>query len=116
VPRGRPFTLRFDVVNLLIRFTNGATGPVSACSPFGPPRTCLVGLPPHAHGKVGEARLAFSIDRGGRVLTSRIVHSSDSEALDEEALALIKRAAPLPPPPAGVPDDRLSFVVPIRYH
>jgi protein TonB len=65
---------------------------------------------------VGEARLQFSIDRNGRVLTSRIVHSSGSDALDEEALALVKRAAPLPPPPVGLPDDRLSFVVPIRYH
>jgi periplasmic protein TonB len=71
--------------------------------------------PPKARGKVGEARLAFSIDRAGRVLTSRIVHSSGSDALDEEALALVKRAAPLPPPPAGLPDERLSFVVPIRY-
>jgi len=71
--------------------------------------------PPQAHGKVGEAQLAFSIDRDGRVLTSRIVHSSGSEALDEEALALLKRAAPLPRPPAGVSDNRLSFVVPIRY-
>jgi periplasmic protein TonB len=71
--------------------------------------------PPQARGKVGEARLAFSIDRSGRVLASRIVHSSGSEALDQEALALLRRAAPLPPPPAGLPDDRLSFVVPIRY-
>jgi protein TonB len=72
--------------------------------------------PPQAGGKVGEARLAFSIDRAGRVLASRIVRSSGSEALDQEALALIRRAAPLPPPPAGLSDDRLSFVVPIRYH
>lgn len=72
--------------------------------------------PPQAHGQVGEARLAFRIDRSGRVLTSRIVHSSGSEALDEEALALIRRAVPLPVPPAGTPDDQLSFVVPIRYH
>jgi protein TonB len=71
--------------------------------------------PPQARGKVGEARLAFSIDRDGRVLASRIVHSSGSDALDEEALALVRRAAPLPPPPAGLPDERLSFVVPIRY-
>ena len=71
--------------------------------------------PPQARGKVGEARLAFSIDRTGRVLASRIVHSSGSEALDQEALALVRRAAPFPPPPAGLPDDRLSFVVPIRY-
>ncbi|HEV2954743.1 MAG TPA: TonB family protein [Xanthobacteraceae bacterium] len=72
--------------------------------------------PPQARGKVGEARLAFSIDRAGRVLESRIVHSSGSEALDQDALALIRRAAPLPPPPAGVPENRLSFMVPIRYH
>jgi periplasmic protein TonB len=72
--------------------------------------------PPAGHGHVGEARLAFSLDRGGRVLTSRIVHSSGSEALDEEALAMIKRAAPLPPPPAGISEDQLSFVVPVRYH
>jgi periplasmic protein TonB len=71
--------------------------------------------PPQAHGKTGEARLAFSIDRGGRLVASRIVHSSGSDALDEEALALIRRAAPLPPPPAGMSDDQLSFVVPIRY-
>jgi periplasmic protein TonB len=71
--------------------------------------------PPHARGQAGEAQLAFSIDRSGHVLTSRIVHSSGSQPLDEEALALIKRAAPLPAPPAGVSDDQLSFVVPIRY-
>jgi len=72
--------------------------------------------PPQARGKVGEARLAFSIDRTGRVLASRILHSSGSDALDREALALVRRAAPFPPPPAGLSDDRLSFVVPIRYH
>jgi protein TonB len=72
--------------------------------------------PPQAHGKLGEVRLEFRIDRHGHVLASRIVRSSGSDALDEEALALVKRAEPLPPPPAEIPDDQLSFVVPIRYH
>jgi protein TonB len=72
--------------------------------------------PPQARGKVGEAKLAFSIDRSGRVVESRILHSSGSDALDREALALLRRAAPFPVPPAGLSDDRLSFVVPIRYH
>jgi protein TonB len=72
--------------------------------------------PPQARGRLGEARLAFSIDRQGRVVTSRIVQSSGSDALDAEALALVKRAQPLPPPPAGLADNQLSFVVPIRYH
>ncbi len=71
--------------------------------------------PPGANGEEGTARLAFRLDRHGRVLTSRIVQSSGSAALDEETLALARRAQPFPPPPADISDDQLSFVVPIRY-
>ncbi len=71
--------------------------------------------PPGANGEAGTARLAFRLDRHGRVLTSRIVQSSGSAALDEETLALARRAQPFPPPPADISDDQLSFVVPIRY-
>ena len=71
--------------------------------------------PPGAGGVQGTARLAFRIDRRGRLLTSRIVQSSGSAALDEETLALVKRAQPFPPPPADTADDQLAFVVPIRY-
>jgi periplasmic protein TonB len=71
--------------------------------------------PPAAAGEQGTATLAFRLDRHGRVLTSRIVQSSGSAALDEETLALARRAQPFPPPPADIPDDQLSFVVPIRY-
>jgi periplasmic protein TonB len=72
--------------------------------------------PPEARGKVGEAQLEFTIDRAGNVLTSRLVRSSGSEALDTAALALVKSAAPLPIPPAGLPEDLLSVILPIRYH
>ena len=58
---------------------------------------------------------AFSIDRHGDLVSSRIVKSSGSALLDAEALDLIKRAAPLPPPPAEIADSELSFVVPIRF-
>lgn len=51
----------------------------------------------------------------GRVVTSRIAQSSGYAALDEETLALIKRAQPFPRPPADVSEEQLSFVVPIRY-
>jgi periplasmic protein TonB len=71
--------------------------------------------PPHAHSEQGVAKLAFRLDRGGRVVTSRIAQSSGSAALDEETLALIKRAQPFPAPPPDLADDQLSFVVPIRY-
>jgi protein TonB len=59
--------------------------------------------------------LAFRIDRNGHVLSSKIVQSSGSAILDEETLALIARAAPLPAPPRDVTDNQLSFVIPIKY-
>jgi protein TonB len=67
----------------------------------------------HAHG---VAKVTFKIDRSGHVVSSRIMQSSGSAALDEEALATITRAQPMPRPPADVPDDQLAFInVPIRY-
>jgi protein TonB len=71
--------------------------------------------PSAAGGAQGTARLMFRIDRRGHLLTSRIVQSSGFAALDEETLALAKRAQPFPAPPADVGDDQLSFLVPIRY-
>jgi protein TonB len=71
--------------------------------------------PPGAGGDQGTARLAFRIDRRGLLLASHIVQSSGSTALDQETLALVKRAQPFPTPPANIGDDQLSFVVPIRY-
>lgn len=64
----------------------------------------------------GTAYLAFSIDRRGRLLSSRVTRSSGFAALDREALALARRAQPFPPPPAGVPGSRIRLVLPIRFH
>jgi TonB family protein len=44
----------------------------------------------------GVVNLAFTIDRQGKVVSGKIVKSSGSTALDDEALDMIKRAAPLP--------------------
>jgi TonB family protein len=71
--------------------------------------------PAEARGAQGVVNLTFSIDRHGAVVSSRIVKSSGSAVLDAEALDLIKRAAPLPPPPADIADSELSFIVPIRF-
>ena len=64
----------------------------------------------------GIAQVAFSIDRRGRVLSSRIVTSSGSAALDREALQIITRAQPFPPPPASVAGAEIPFTVPLRFH
>jgi len=71
--------------------------------------------PAQAKGATGVVNLSFNIDRQGHVLNSQIIKSSGSAALDAEALSLLTRAAPLPPPPAAVPDSDLTFVIPIRF-
>jgi protein TonB len=71
--------------------------------------------PPAAHGVQGTAKLEFRIDHRGHLVSSRIVQSSGSAALDEETLALVRRAQPFPTPPANVSAADLSFSVPIRY-
>ena len=71
--------------------------------------------PTRAGGRFGVARVAFTIDRQGRLTDVRIVDSSGSTVLDEEAIATVRRAAPFPAPPDAVSPDQLSFVVPIRY-
>ncbi|MFJ5370340.1 energy transducer TonB, partial [Bosea sp. CER48] len=43
----------------------------------------------------GTVQVAFSIDRGGRVLSARLVRGSGDAALDEEAVAMIRRASPV---------------------
>ena len=69
-----------------------------------------------SHGDRGIAVLSFTVDQGGRVVGSRVSRSSGSAALDREALSLIQRAAPVPPPPPGIPGGRVSISVPLQYN
>jgi periplasmic protein TonB len=66
-------------------------------------------------GQSGVARVAFSIDRNGRLTEVRIAASSGSVALHEAALDLIRRSQPFPTPPAALPESDLTFVAPVRY-
>jgi periplasmic protein TonB len=69
-----------------------------------------------ARGEQGIATVAFTIDHEGRLVTSRIVRSSGSATLDEETLAMLTRAQPMPRPPDYILDSELSFVVPVRFN
>jgi len=69
-----------------------------------------------ARGEQGTAELAFSVDRRGGVHHARIIRSSGSPLLDRETLAMIERAAPLPPPPPEMSGAQISIAVPIRYN
>jgi periplasmic protein TonB len=67
-------------------------------------------------GEQGIATVAFTIDRQGQLVTSHIVKSSGSSMLDQETLAMLARAQPMPAPPGDIPDNKLSFVVPVRFN
>lgn len=72
--------------------------------------------PAEARNDRGTVQVAFSLDRRGHVTSSRIITTSGSSALDREALEMIKRAQPFPPPPAALPDSELSFSVPVVFN
>jgi protein TonB len=71
--------------------------------------------PEAANGDRGEARVAFSVDRGGRVHGARLVASSGSSVLDRDALAWLERSQPLPPPPPEIGGAMIPVTVPLRY-
>jgi protein TonB len=68
-----------------------------------------------ARRETGIAQVAFSIDRQGNVIASRIARSSGSAALDRETIDTLRRAQPFPPPPPNMPGDAFEFTVPIRF-
>jgi protein TonB len=63
-----------------------------------------------ARGETGTVKALLTIDREGRLLHSSIVQGSGSAALDQEALAVLARAQPLPRPPGELAGDELTFV------
>ena len=63
----------------------------------------------------GTVYVRFVMDRRGNVLSSQVERSSRFQSLDEEGLALLARAAPLPAPPADIAGDRIQLVVPIVF-
>ncbi len=68
-----------------------------------------------ARREQGTVTVSFTVDRNGRVLSRRIVRSSGSAALDQEALAMLSRAQPLPAFPADMEGSSRSFNAPIRF-
>jgi periplasmic protein TonB len=74
--------------------------------------------PPAAQARreQGVAQVFFTLDRQGHLVESRIVRSSGAPILDEEALALLARAQPFPPPPAELTGPQVGLTVPIRFN
>jgi protein TonB len=68
-----------------------------------------------ARGEQGVVDLTFSVDRGGHVLSRRIVSSSGHPDLDTEALAVVERAQPLPAFPMIMTQAQLDVNWSVRF-
>lgn len=68
-----------------------------------------------ARRQQGVALIRFSVDRAGVVRDVALARSSGFALLDREALALPKRASPLPPPPEDMLEAAASLVVPVDF-
>lgn len=66
-------------------------------------------------GQEGVVHVAFTVDRTGRVLTARVAKGSGYPLLDDEALATVRRASPMPPPPDDVAGDPIEVIVPVEF-
>lgn len=68
------------------------------------------------YGLQGRVSLEFTIGGGGQLEQLRMIRSSGSQVLDEEALRAIKAAAPFPPIPSWIKPVPLSISASMEYH
>lgn len=72
--------------------------------------------PANAGGRrMAEIVVAFTLDRMGHVVSASVSKSSGDRAFDDAALAMMKKADPVPPPPPLVADEGLAFALPVNF-
>lgn len=64
-------------------------------------------------GVQGMATVSFAIDASGRVTSARLARGSGNTAIDQEVMAMVRRASPFPPPDDG---RGRNFTVPVRFN
>lgn len=67
-------------------------------------------------GEEGVCLLKITIDRDGSVAGVRLMDSSGSPLLDNEALAAVRRGGPYGPLPRAYPEDHLNIFAFFRYN
>jgi protein TonB len=70
--------------------------------------------PAGAHA-VGKTTLRFTLDRDGKVIDVEIAKSSGNTVLDQEALAIVRRADPFPKFPAAKPQAQDTWTWPMTF-
>ncbi len=66
-------------------------------------------------GWQGNVIADLEIDSKGSVMSVKIKKSSTYEVLDNEALEMIKKASPFPPPPENLRGKNFNVLVPISF-
>lgn len=64
----------------------------------------------------GVAAVRFTMQRSGRIVTASLVRSTGHAILDRAALATAAPGSSLPAAPDAVPQQQLTFVVPLRFN
>jgi periplasmic protein TonB len=65
--------------------------------------------------QTAELVVSFELDRTGHVLSTHIIKGSGDASFDQAALAMMRRADPVPPPPPLVADEGLTFTLPVIF-
>jgi protein TonB len=63
-------------------------------------------------GAAGSGAVTFSLSGSGSITSVRIAKGTGAAVLDQEILAMVRRASPFPAPPDGQPK---SFTVPVNF-
>lgn len=63
----------------------------------------------------GRAKVEINVDREGNIVAHSLQTSTGHDLLDREVDKMMKRATPLPAPPADATDGQLTMVVPLAW-
>ena len=66
-------------------------------------------------GWQGTVRIKLEVDTNGTVTSSTISESSGYEALDKQALEMVKKTSPLPSPPESLRGRPFTITVPVLF-
>jgi len=69
-----------------------------------------------ARGYQGDVLVEVQLDSNGNVTSSKISKPSGYELLDNQALEMVKKASPLPPPPYALRGRSFNVLVPVSFH
>jgi len=71
--------------------------------------------PAGGNGQRSSVTVAFTVNRSGSVVSSRVGGSTGVAAFDSHAASIARAAAPFPPIPAEIPNGSISFSIPLRF-